>query len=238
MLKSKIGKSLKYLSSYTFFLFSIAVLFLFLLSDFVKAQEPTTLPGATVGKPSIEEAEKLLAERGYWITKVDGVKDASTYHALTAFQKVEGLKRTGVLTQIEVAALRNSTRPAAGVPNGTAHIEIDIRRQVLFLVDENNLVTRILPISSGSEKRYFDEGKWQIALTPLGVFQITRQIKATRRAPLGTLFHPNYFVGGIAVHGSDSVPFRPASHGCVRIPHFASTEFSDLVWVGMPVHVF
>jgi len=238
MLKSKISKSLKNRFSNTFFLFSIAVLFLFLLSDFVAAQKPVTLRRAAVGKAVIEEAEKLLAERGYWITKVDGVKEASTYHALVAFQKVEGRKRTGVLTEIELTALRNSARPAANFSIGTAHIEIDLRRQVLFLVDENNLVTRILPVSSGSGKRYFDEGKWQIAVTPLGVFQITRQIKATRHAPLGTLFHPNYYLGGIAVHGSDSIPFRPASHGCVRIPHFASTEFSDLVWVGMPVHVF
>ncbi len=238
MLKSKIGKSLKYFYSNTFFLFSIAVLFLFLLSDFVKAQVPTTSRRAAVGKPSIEEAEKLLAERGYWIIKVDGVKDASTYHAITAFQKVEGRKRTGVLTGNELTALRNSARPAAAVQNGTAHIEIDLKRQVLFLVDENNLVTRILPVSSGSGKRYFEDGKWQIAVTPLGDFQITRQIKATRYAPLGSLFHPNYFVGGVAVHGSDSIPFSPASHGCVRIPHFASTEFSDLVSVGMPVHVY
>lgn len=238
MLNSKIRKSVKNLSSNTFFSFSIAVLFLFPLSDFVKAQVPTTSRRAAVGTRSIEEAEKLLAERGYWITKVDGVKDASTYHALTAFQKVEGLKRTGVLTEIELATLRNSSRPAAGVPNYTAHIEIDIRRQVLFLVGENNLVTHILPVSSGSEKGYFDEGRWQIAHTPLGVFQITRQIKATRHATLGTLFHPNYFSGGVAVHGSNSIPFTPVSHGCVRIPHFASTEFSGLVWVGMPVHVF
>lgn len=238
MLKSRIVKSFKYVSTNIFVLFSIAVLFLFLLSDFVKAQVPISARRAAVGKPSIEEAEKLLAERGYWITKVDGVKDASTYHALVAFQKVEGRKRTGVLTENELTALRKSARPAAAVQNGTAHIEIDLKRQVLFLVDENNLVTRILPVSSGSGEKYFEGGKWHIALTPLGVFQITRQIKATRYAPLGSLFHPNYYLGGIAIHGSDSIPFSPASHGCVRIPHFASTEFSDLVSVGMPVHVY
>lgn len=185
----------------------------------------------------ILEAERLLSERGYWITKIDGVKDASNYHALTAFQKVERRKRTGVLSVAELTAIRDSTRPNPAFA-GAKHIEVDLTRQVLFLVDDQGTVTHILPVSTGSEKKYFSEGKWQIAHTPRGEFQITRQIKGTRRAPLGTLYEPNYFYNGVAIHGSDSIPFFPASHGCVRIPRFASQEFSDLVWVGMTVYVY
>jgi N-acetylmuramoyl-L-alanine amidase len=191
----------------------------------------------SLSKNSVYEAEKILAGLGYWISKVDDIKDSSTYHAIAAFQKVEGRKRTGVLTEVELEAMRRASRPAAAF-SGPAHIEIDLRRQILFLVDASGAVTHILPVSTGNEKRYFDEGKWQIAHTPRGSFKITRQIKGTRRAPLGTLYHPNYFYGGVAIHGSDSIPFSPASHGCVRIPRFAAKAFSDLVRVGMPVMVF
>jgi len=35
--------------------------------------------------------------------------------------------------------------------------------------------------------------------------------------PLGDLYRPQYFNGGIAVHGLASVPAYPASHGCARV---------------------
>lgn len=206
---------------------------LFVLLIFINGAFAQTVKNADL----IYETERLLSERGYWITKVDRVKDASTYHALVAFQKVEGRKRTGILNIQELEAIRASSRPDAAFA-GAAHIEVDISRQVLFFVNANGAVTHILPVSTGSGEAYYENGKRQIAYTPRGSFKITRQIKGTRRAPLGVLYHPNYFYGGVAIHGSNSIPFTPASHGCVRIPRFASKEFSDLVSVGMPVYVY
>ena len=185
----------------------------------------------------IPEAEKLLTDLGYWIKKVDGKKNDSTYHAITAFQKVEGRRRTGVLTQKELDAMRLASRPAAKHA-GAAHIEVDNARQVLFLVDENGNVTHILPVSTGNDKKYMSRGKQQTANTPRGDYKITRQIAGVRRAPLGDLYYPNYFLGGWAIHGSTSIPFVPASHGCVRIPNFAAEDFSHLVWVDMNVFVY
>ena len=34
------------------------------------------------------------------------------------------------------------------------------------------------------------------------------------RGPLGSLYRPQYFNDGIAIHGYTSVPSTPASHGC------------------------
>jgi lipoprotein-anchoring transpeptidase ErfK/SrfK len=184
----------------------------------------------------IYQAEKSLSEKGYWITKVDNKKDSSTYHALVAFQKVEGRKKTGILNKQELQAIQRSNRPHP-VYIGIKHIEIDLIKQVLFLVNDDNLVTHILPVSTGNGKIYYENGKKQIATTPLGIFRITRQIKGIRRAPLGTLYHPNYFYNGVAIHGSNSIPFYPASHGCVRIPRFAAKDFSNLVKVGLLVIV-
>lgn len=183
------------------------------------------------------EAEQLLANLGYWILKVDGVKDASTYHAIVAFQKVEGRKRTGVLTEDLLNALRNASRPSPKF-SGAAHIEIDLTRQVLFLVDANSKITHILPVSTGSEEKYFAEGKWQTAHTPRGEFKIERRINGVRKAPLGSLYYPNYFYDGVAIHGSNSIPVKPASHGCIRIPRFADQTFFNMVWLKMEVYVY
>ena len=43
---------------------------------------------------------------------------------------------------------------------------------------------------------------------------------------LGEIYRPKYFKGGIAVHGSSSIPNYPASHGCVRV----SVPAMDFIW--------
>ena len=183
------------------------------------------------------EAESILSNLGYWITKVDGTSDDSTRQGIIAFQKVNGLKRTGVLDDKVLQAMRSASRPLPK-HTGSAHIEIDISRQVIFLVDDAGQVTKVLSTSTGSGEKYFSEGKWQTAYTPRGTFKIQRQIRGTRKAALGELYNPSYFNGGIAIHGSNSIPVKAASHGCARIPRFADKQFVDMVSVGMPVYVY
>ena len=183
------------------------------------------------------EAESLLSQLGYWVVSIDGKSDASTKHAVTAFQKVEGLKRTGVLDNATLERMRSAQRPIAKYVD-VAHVEIDISRQVLFMVDDNGVVTHVLPVSTGNNQKYFSEGKWEKAYTPRGRFKVQRQIKGVRKAPLGTIYYPSYFNGGIAIHGSNSIPAYAASHGCARIPRFAEKAMSGLVKIGMPVYVY
>ena len=199
------------------------------------ANEPAS--NAEMKAARIKEAEEILSNLGYWITKVDGKSDDSTRQGIIAFQKVEGLKRTGVLDNQVLQTLRLAKRP---VPKhkGVAHVEIDISRQVIFLVDDAGQVTNVLSTSTGSGERYLSEGKWQTAYTPRGNFKIQRQIKGTRKAPLGSLYNPSYFNGGVAIHGSNSIPVKAASHGCARIPRFADKQFVEMVKVGMPVYVY
>ena len=187
---------------------------------------------------SLLEVERTLSDLGYWILVVDGKADASTRHAITAFQKVEGLRRTGVMSRANLKVLRSAQAPIARYKTEAEHVEVDLTRQVLFFVDSTGAVTRILPVSSGNEERYFDEGKWQVAHTPRGHFKIGRKITAVRKASLGDLFYPNYFYGGVAIHGSNSIPVRPASHGCVRIPRFADRAFFSMTKIGMEVYVY
>ena len=184
-----------------------------------------------------QEAEQMLSRLGYWVTKVDGRYDDSTRQGVIAFQKVEGLKRTGVIDDKVLRELRLATRPTPKY-QGSAHVEIDISRQVIFLVNDEGVVTTVLATSTGNNEKYFSEGKWQKAYTPRGTFKIERQIKGVRKAALGTIYYPSYFNGGIAIHGSNSIPVTAASHGCARIPRFAEKQFAEMVKVGMPVYVY
>jgi hypothetical protein len=60
----------------------------------------------SIGKPvrrelttvEVLEAEQRLSELGYWTGEIDGNFDDASKHALIAFQKIEGRKRTGKLT--------------------------------------------------------------------------------------------------------------------------------------------
>lgn len=194
---------------------------------------------AVANKDQIAEAERLLAGLGYLVKDTDGRLDLMSRYAVMAFQKVEGLKRTGVLTASLLERLREASAPEAKY-QGPAHIEVDITRQVLFMVDENGKVELIVPVSTGSGERYFDKssGKWEVASTPRGAFKIQRKINGIRKAPLGKIFYPSYFRGGWAVHGSNSIPSKPASHGCVRVPRGADQQLFERMPVGMKIYLY
>ena len=187
-------------------------------------------------KEEVTEAERRLGELGYWPGEADGTWDLLSRDALIAFQKVEGRRRTGQLNKMELQVLRGAGRPLP-LEGGPAHVEIDIRRQVLFVVGDDGTVFKVLPVSTGSEETYFDQGKAQVAHTPRGRFTVGRKIEGWRRSTLGLLYYPSYFSGGVAVHGAPSVPVYPASHGCVRVPMFAAKELSEMMPVGMLVLV-
>ena len=51
------------------------------------------------------------------------------------------------------------------------------------------------------------------------------------------LYYPIYINRGVAIHGSASVPRRPASHGCIRIPMSAAKEMFDVTPIGTVVIV-
>jgi hypothetical protein len=51
------------------------------------------------------------------------------------------------------------------------------------------------------------------------------------------MYYSNYISGGVAIHGSRSIPNQPASHGCIRVPMFAARQLSKLMPVGTIVLV-
>ena len=150
--------------------------------------------------PSVLALERRLAELRYALRGVDGVYDQDTYEAVLAFQKVNGLPRTG---RVEAWLWRRLAH--AGIPRaqrGGDYIEVDKTRQVLFVVEDGR-VARVVHVSTGATGN-----------TPLGSWQVYRKVPGWD----WVLWYPMYFKGGFAIHGYPSVPAYPASHGCVRIP--------------------
>ena len=184
-----------------------------------------------------KEAEQRLSDMGYWTGPVDGAIDPATRAALIAFQKTEGRKKTGRLTRDELEAIRNAAPPQAR-DLGYKHVEVDLDRQVLLLVNDEGAVVRILPVSTGSGKRYNEKGGRGLAYTPRGRFRVYGKVAGWKRSPLGLLYYPNYISDGVAIHGNPDVPPEPRSHGCIRIPMFASREVSKMLPVGTIVLVY
>jgi peptidoglycan hydrolase-like protein with peptidoglycan-binding domain len=150
--------------------------------------------------PSVLALEQRLAEQHYALRGVDGVYAEDTVEAVLAFQKVNGLPRTG---RVEARLWRRLAH--AGVPralHGGDYIEVDKTRQVLFVV-EGGRVAKVVHVSTGATGN-----------TPLGSWQVYRTVPGWD----WVLWYPLYFKGGFAIHGYPSVPAYPASHGCVRIP--------------------
>ena len=204
-------------------------IFLIAATSLVSAQE-------TKRRADVREAERRLAELGYWTGPVDGVLDPATRSALIAFQKWEGRPVTGKLTLDDLEAIRTATPPKAR-DVGYAHVEVDIDRQVLLIVNDDNSV-RVLHTSTGSGKPFMDQGQMSVAYTPRGRFVVYDKTFGWEDGALGSVYYANYISGGVAIHGYLSVPTQPASHGCIRIPMFAAREVSKLTPVGTIVLVY
>jgi lipoprotein-anchoring transpeptidase ErfK/SrfK len=161
--------------------------------------------------------QKRLTELGYWNGKADGKFGGTTQQAVYAVQKAADLDRDGVVGPKTQKALDEGVRPKAKSAAGSGRlVEINLKKQLLMFVDDGQ-VTAILNTSTGSNRNYEYQGQTYLADTPPGHFRVSRQIDGWRHGPLGPLWRPKYFNGGIAVHGAPSVPAYPASHGCTRV---------------------
>lgn len=188
-------------------------------------------------RAELKEAEARLAEMGYGTGRVDGVIDGVTRNAVIAFQKWERRKVTGNLSRDDFDAIMSATAPQAR-DSGYSHVEVDLDRQVLLLTDDDGVVKRVLPVSTGSNKQYREKGGSGLAYTPRGRFRVDAKIAGWRESPLGLLYYPNYFSGGVAIHGNPAVPHQPESHGCIRIPMLAAVEIYKQLPIGTIVLVY
>lgn len=186
--------------------------------------------------------QQALTDQHYDPGPVDGAFGRKVTQAVWAFQALHGVPKDGIVTpELEVQIAAKAPQPMLRPELGPSHTEIDLKRQVL-IVWRDGAPRLITHVSSGSQVAYCEktsEGRrCGNAVTPTGVYRYQRRVDGWRDAPLGRLYKPVYFNGGIAVHGAGSVPNGPASHGCVRLPMSIAEYFPTLVANGETIEVF
>jgi hypothetical protein len=160
--------------------------------------EPSLGPGSR--GPSVRMLEGRLHALHYALRGADGYYGQDDVEAVLAFQKVNGLARTGRIDRSLWARLMSATPPRARY--GGTHVEVDKTRQVLFMVKDGR-VSLVVHVSTGASGN-----------TPLGLWHVYLKVPGWN----GVLWYPSFFLRGFAIHGYPEVPAYPASHGCVRIP--------------------
>ena len=185
------------------------------------------------GLDAVKRLQYRLLELGFWNAGIDGIYGLSTKQAVMAFQKWTGLTATSV-TDATTAAFLNTTqcKPVAGRTTGD-FFEVDKTKQIAFVVRDGKVVYTF-NVSTGNGKDYDEEDQRSggrvtgVAITPSGDFKIYKERdEKVYEGTLGSLYRPKFVVGGIAVHGSRSIPAYPASHGCIRV----ANPVMDLIWL-------
>ena len=148
--------------------------------------------------------QRGLDRLGYAVPR-NGSFDAATGRAVMAFRKVNQLARRYDADRTVVArvlARRGAFKPRH--PDAGRHVEADISRQVLALIDGGKVVDT-----------YHTSTGAPATPTIVGSFRVYRKDPGTNA--LG-MVHSSYFIRGYAIHGYVDVPAFNASHGCLRVP--------------------
>jgi lipoprotein-anchoring transpeptidase ErfK/SrfK len=192
----------------------------------------TTLrpPNLSVGmtSPAVAELARRLAALHYVVPSLSTTFSDDFVQSVYAFQKVQGLERTGA---VDAAFWTRLDEPRIAQPRyrePANHIEVDKAHQALYLV-RGGKIALISPVSTAGISGYY---------TPEGRFAIYRKVAGYDPSPLGVLLNPMYFTGGYAIHGNPSVPPYPASHGCVRVPNFVIYRLFSSEPYGETVYVY
>jgi N-acetylmuramoyl-L-alanine amidase len=181
--------------------------------------QPALSLGAT--GPSVSELDRRLAELHFALGRVDGYYGQDDFDAVTAFQKLHGLPRTGAVDARFWRELEVAHVPIARYEG--SHVEVSKERQVLFVVRDGRVML-VVPVSTGAAGN-----------TPVGLWHVYSKVPGYNAK---AMYYSSFFVGGFAIHGYHSVPYYPASHGCVRIPIWIATRVYSLVGYGTPVYIY
>ena len=208
--------------------------------------------------------QERLNELHFDVKKPDGYFGENTKSAIWVYQRrVLGLTGKNVTGRVSAKLYGLIMGPLDLAPRrpeaSSTHIEIDLPSQSMVVYQDNN-VRLISHVSSGDGEKWCAQPRnvpaWRgattttlpngkrmrrmcgVSITPAGVYKIDRKEKGWYDIPLGKVYNPMFFNGGIAIHGYEDVPFNPASHGCVRIPMHVAEYLGDIVKTGNQVFVF
>jgi peptidoglycan hydrolase-like protein with peptidoglycan-binding domain len=179
-------------------------------------------PGAR--GPAVRLLQRRLAAKGYVVGR-RGLFDQRTARAVLAFRKVTGMARTtSADTGLFKAVLAGKGTFKVRHPEHGKHVEADLSRQVVALIDKGR-VQRIYPASSGKPSTPTIQGSFRVYSKVPGY-----NAKA--------MFYSNFFIRGFAIHGYASVPVFAASHGCLRIPNPDAVSVFRWIKIGDIVDVY
>ena len=183
----------------------------------------TPFVSAGQGGAIVRLLQRGLKRLHYYVPR-SGRYDAATQRAVMAWRKVRGVARNYSASSVVIrGVLAGKGRFRVRHPNEGRHVEADLSRQVLALIDGSK-VRAIYHTSSGAPG----------TPTVLGRYRVYRKDLGTNG--LG-MVDASYFIGGYAIHGYVSVPAFNASHGCLRVPIPDARRISnwlsygDVVWV-------
>jgi peptidoglycan hydrolase-like protein with peptidoglycan-binding domain len=232
----------------------------------IKTDLSQTIGKGNAGE-DVQKVQQRLTELGFAPGPIDGVFGSGTQQAVWAYEKLvlktpRAQAKGRVSNEMwQVMQDRITIPPRRPTKAGSTHVEIYVPEQVL-IVFKDDVPALIAHISTGVQNPDGTPKKWceivtydtdangeplaeprtrdecADAKTPGGVFRFTRRYEGKRVGPLGGMMNPVYFNYGIAVHGADTVPLEPASHGCVRMNQTVDKLFPPLVSKGDLVYVW
>ena len=187
--------------------------------------------------PVLAAYQRRLKKLHFDPGNVDGVYGQDTAYAVVTVQKLLGLETDGRIGPMVKLGLEHFKFTQAKPKSEPNRVEINLDSQVLTVYKKWQPIL-ITTTSTGSGNHFCGGSDGcQYAITPTGHYHFYYLHKGWDSGKLGKMWNPYYFNGGIAVHGLDSVPAYPASHGCARIPMDIATYFPLLVTKGESVYV-
>jgi peptidoglycan hydrolase-like protein with peptidoglycan-binding domain len=190
--------------------------------------QPTASMGARGTR--VRYLQRSLAALRYAIA-VTGRYDDATRRAVIAFRKVNRMKRVGNASRAvfsKVALGRGGFRPRH---RGAAHVEGDLTRQVLALVNRGGRVFKVYMTSSGRPG----------LTTPAGVHTFYRKSAGWNSSGMLDSAYFTHASGprtDCAIHGYFVVPIWNASHCCFRVPIPDARKIFNWVRIGQRIHVY
>ena len=169
---------------------------------------------------------QTLVDEGYYVGgHVSGRYDHGSQLATLAFRKVNHMGRNYQYKPSIFGRLLQGKGAFQPRYHEGHHVEVDISRQVMALVDGDKAVATF-HVSTGKPS----------TPTVRGTYHFYRKSPGYNSEGM---YYSVYFIRGYATHGYNPVPMHEAaSHGCIRNPIPFSRYIYNWIHLGDPIHIY
>ena len=168
--------------------------------------------------------KKAMRKMGY-IANSGRCFGGKTGRGVLAYRKVNGMARSARAGKgLVKRAFAGKGEYEVRHPDAGEHVEAPLSKQVLVFAKDDKPFA-VYPVSSGKSS----------TPTVTGHFTFIRQEPGYNSHGM---YYSFYFYGGYAVHGYESVPDYPASHGCIRTFIADQPEIYERINFGESIFVF